>query len=404
MKFLQKKIIFIFMVAFMVRMGYIFLIPARSLQLDDSYQWNLMAKYFKEGKGFLFGASDLDAKRAPIYPFFLAGVYRIWGDENYLAVKVFQAILSSLICVGVFILGTKLFDEPVAMLAGLFSGLYPPFIVYAEIFQSETLFCFLLLLWIYLWIKAIESNHWKYYIACGISLGILNLARGTMLFFPFFILGSTLFFRQVQLHLKKYILLILFSFLVIAPWTWRNYKVYDAFIPVVAGGPESFWYGTFSLKVQRQFGESEEFKQVQKNLSGTVKENEIFFKKNALKNIFNNPIGYLRLNIKKFLFFWYQPIGYELIANKSVYLGSISLFFHITFILLFIVGIILTMQKKEKLMPLYLIIVYFALLHTLVPPVPRYRLPIEPLMILFASVVCLKFFEYLKNNFYEKKY
>ena len=48
--------------------------------------------------------------RPPLFPLFLAGVYRTFGVGNYLAARIILCALSSLTCVLIYSLGKKLFD------------------------------------------------------------------------------------------------------------------------------------------------------------------------------------------------------------------------------------------------------------------------------------------------------
>ena len=50
-----------------------------------------------------------------------------------------------------------------------------------------------------------------------------------------------------------------------------------------------------------------------------------------------------------------------------------------------VVGVAGTRWTWRRLMPLYVLIAYFTALHTLTIASLRYRLPIEPYLILFAS-------------------
>jgi 4-amino-4-deoxy-L-arabinose transferase-like glycosyltransferase len=352
------------------------------MALDDAFQWNNTALHFLHGKGFLTNTENLDPKRPPIYPLFMAANYWLFGEQNFTSVKISQAILGSVTCLGILAIGSLLFNPVIGFWTGIVCAVYPPLIVYSEILQSETLFIFLLTVFLWIWILAERKNQWLFYMLAGFLLGLCNLCRGSTLFFPLFILGFAFWIPRIRIQWSKYLALIAISFAVIAPWTWRNYKVYNMFLPIVYGGPEQLWYGTLPLRAQREIGDSEEFKQLQ--VPPTVKEAEKFYTDMAVQNVLKDPLGYAWLSIKKFIFFWYKPVGHELIDQKSVLLGWLAMGLHFALIFLFVNGIILTRFKKEELFPLYLTVSYIMMLHTLLLPMPRYRLPIEPLMTLFA--------------------
>lgn len=194
---------------------------------------------------------------------------------------------------------------------GFFSGIilavYPLFIIYSEILMSEIFYTFLLMFIILFWCLVHKYSGWVIFIFMGISLGLLNLCRGNLLFFPIWIICCILINRQERVFLFKYIVMIM-------------------------------------------TGSAREFTKL--NLTQDVVENEKVFKKEAIKNILYSLISYFYLTIKKFIYFWYKPVGHILISKRSPLLGKIFL-------------------------SIYLILGYFTALHTLLNPQPRYRIPIE---------------------------
>src|SRR5262245_8045191 len=66
---------------------------------------------------------------SPLYPYTLAAVYRIFG-ENLTAPRVLQALLGSLTCAGLFLLGRRLFGRAAGAVAGTMLAVYGPAIYY----------------------------------------------------------------------------------------------------------------------------------------------------------------------------------------------------------------------------------------------------------------------------------
>ena len=383
MLFNSKNFFFIFVLALVVRISYIALVPPRPLNLDDSFQWNNTALHFLHGNGFLTQTENLDPKRPPFYPLFLTANYALFGEENFKAVKISQAIFGSLTCVGIYEAASLLISPPAALGAGILAALYPPLIVYCEILQSETLFTFLLIFFVLFWILAIQRTRWIYFLSAGFFLGLLNLCRGTLVFFPFFMLAIPIFFEQERKKWRRYLALIAVSFFVLSPWTWRNFKVYDAFIPSAGGGPESFWAGTLPIDRQQHYGDFPEFKNL--NFPPTVKGVESLFTAEAVSNIKKNPKAYGIITFQKLCFFIAKPIGQELVSKRSHFWAQALTAFHFMILILLVKGVVLLRLKKIEFSILYCVIIYFALLHILTNPMPRYRLPIEALFLIFAS-------------------
>src|SRR3990167_3813178 len=376
-----KHLILVFLLALSIRLLYNALTPSRPLTVDDSTQWIQTANRFSEGKGFLTETEGLDPKRAPIYPLFISMITSLFGP-NLDLVKIAQSILGSLNCILIYYLSSHTLGTTIALWSSLICTLYPPFIVYSGILMSETLFTFLLLFFLLLFTKLLLKPYLKIFIGAGLFLGIANLCRGTLLLFPVFLLLLPLLIKDQRKWWLKYILLIAINFSIIFPWTWRNYKVYGGFMPVASGGSELLWFGTLPWTEQRLFGNAPSFQKL--NLINNPIKNEQLYFKNALNNIILDPTSYFFLTIKKFIFFWFKPVGQKLTHNKFPIIGQLLFYGHALFIFLTIAGIFYSRQFWKNLLPIYLIIIYFSLLHTILAPEPRYRLPIEPLMILFT--------------------
>lgn len=352
------------------------------MALDDSAQWNKTAVRFLGGTGFVRNAADLDPKRPPVYPLFLAGTYAVFGTENFAAAKGMQALLGALACALLYGLAFVLAGPRTALWASAACAVYPPLIVYAGILQSETLFtAFLLLFALLLLLVRDHSARWPI-AAAGILLGLLNLCKGTMLFFPLFLLGLSAVLKEERPRFGRYLALAAISFAVVAPWTWRNWKVYGRPVPVATGGPEMLWFGTLPWPEQRMFGNAPSY---QKFAGMSPLEAEDAFKRAALDNIRRDPLGYLGLTVRKFVFFWFQPVGARLAGRANSLFGWAAYAAHALLIALFVFGIVKSRRYWRNFAVPYWIVGYFMLVHVLTAPEPRYRLPIEPFILLLAA-------------------
>lgn len=389
-KTIRKNLLLIFFLAIAVRIFYIFAFPPRPMDWDDSKAWNFVALKFLKGEGFLTHTEAMDPKRPPVYPIFMAGIYKLFGQENFLAIKVAQAFVSALTCLLFYAVAYLLFGPTSALWSGWLTAFYPPLIIYSEILVSETIFIALLYGFLFLWLFAKQQSAPILYGCAGFLLGLANLCRGTILFFPLILLLFLPFLKKFGNEKNSNVLILVsINFLVIAPWTWRNYQVYGGFIPTASGGAEQFWSGTLPWEEQRLFGDSELMKAIQRKATSVVEAERLFFK-DAVARIRANPWSYFRITIKKFFFFWFQPIGQKLTEKRFPVIGKFLYAGHTFFILMFIFGIIITLEQWKSLLPIYLLIIYISCLHILLAPEPRYRLPLEPIFLMFATHGILK--------------
>jgi len=376
-----KNIYPIFLLAFFLRIIFLLLAPERPMTLDDAISWNAVAWNFLNGNGFTEIDGSPTTIRAPLYPMFLSFVYFLFG-RNYLMVKIFQALIGAMSCAAIFLLAKKIFNKRIAFFSAVGCALWPALIVYVGIIGSETLFTFLLIFFILFLTKAYTENSQKYYLLGGVILGLANLTRSTLFFYPLFLIVFILLFeKEWKKKISSIGMIFLISGLIVLPWTIRNYNVFGRFLLINTGAGELFWSGTYvPWDGICKHGRDEHFYNLF-NLKNPV-DNERKMFQEGLKNIKENPLGFVKLSIKKFSRFWFKPIGQELTEKKYYILGKLLFLPQIILTLLFLYGIITF--YIPLLLPIVTIFIYFGVMHNLLAPLTRYRLPLEPLFIVFA--------------------
>lgn len=323
------------------------------------------------------------ARRAPLYPLFLAGVYSIFG-HSYFWARVIQTILYSFLCIIVFLIGEKLFNKKVALLSSLICVFYPNFIFFSYyggpgFLLSENLFIFLFSLSVLYFVKLYRRPTIFNAALAGSFLGLANLTRAVTSLFIFFILPWFLVCFALKIKEKfKLWFIIIFSFLtIISPWAFRNYLVFHKIVfTTQAGG--LFLTGNNPLAkggAGRGIFTIEEYKS---KLSG---KNEIELEKiyfhDGLQYLLSNPKIILPLFIKKLLVFWYFK-GDGLTNFWYLFLLPFSLF-----------GIFKSLKLesfRKGAFFLLNIFLYFSFISMIFFGEPRFRYPIEPYMIIFASL------------------
>ena len=170
------------------------------------------------------------------WPGFLAGLFTITGpsvDAGQMANLVFAALVFALTAT----LGTELFrDRMVGRATVLLLTLYPNQIAYVPLLSTEIFYEFLLLLCVWL----LMQERLALALLSGLLFGVATLTKTQTLFLPgFLLLGVFLaapsrrsLTRLAGLACAVYVAMIL----VVAPWTYRNYAVFGAFIPVSTNG------------------------------------------------------------------------------------------------------------------------------------------------------------------------
>jgi len=118
--------------------------------------------------------------RPPAYPYFLAGIYRIFGD-GYTAPRVIQMLLGLVNALLVFFIARRWLNQTIAVIAAALMSGYWAFIYFEGEFHAPVLAIFFLLLMTWLLCRWAETPGWKWALAVGLALGLTILARSNAL-------------------------------------------------------------------------------------------------------------------------------------------------------------------------------------------------------------------------------
>jgi 4-amino-4-deoxy-L-arabinose transferase-like glycosyltransferase len=180
----------------------------------------------------------------PLYPYFIATLHTAF--DSLIAVQVGQALLGAALAVFLAILGARLFGSRTGTVAGLVTALYPDLVWFAAHYWSETVFMALLWWGMERIVAADQSQSARVAAAAGLVWGLAILTRETVLYFvP--VVALWLAFRNGTEGRKRAAAFVLTTVLTFAPWTYRNWVVLGAFIPVSTAGGQNLFQGNTHL-------------------------------------------------------------------------------------------------------------------------------------------------------------
>ena len=122
--------------------------------------------------------------RPPLYPAFVAGIYWLFGLENWPAVGAIQALLSLCTVWIVYRLGTEVYSTQVGLWAGGLACFYPSLLGYNNLILSEVLFTFLLCSALLALVRGLQENSLATFGVSGVLLGLAALTRSVVWLFP----------------------------------------------------------------------------------------------------------------------------------------------------------------------------------------------------------------------------
>lgn len=225
-----------------------------------------IAQYLADRKGYTidsrFGQSEepgLDiwhatvdrrhatAYEAPVYPAFLGLIYATIGDDvaGVPAHSIVQSVVDTLTCFLVFLFSLRLMNRPkAALVASAMYAVYVPAATAVTDPLPATLAALLATLASYLLMKALggETGQFRW---AGAMMGLLILLKPMMLVFPL-VVALMLWTRRRRMQgwIPKAVAYVVLAFLVVSPWTYRNYRIFGALIPVTTQTGSVVWAGT----------------------------------------------------------------------------------------------------------------------------------------------------------------
>lgn len=432
--------------------GGIFAIFCPPVMGPDATQYDRLGYNLASGRGFSLSEAApyiQSMYREPVYPFFLAAIYKTFGHKPVFAVFA-QILLHAATAIISYLIARRIFSEKAAFLSGMIVAIFPTLANTASYILSETLFTFELCLCVLLLLKALKRQTVSSFAIAGVAFGFLTLTKTVVIFLPFIVLATVFLSRLLRRsEIKRFTAYcICFAVLyagVISVWPVRNKIVFNTFSMASRGGMV-IWsraekiddsareiLATVTCSFSEYLGKKM-FPDI------ITKSNRYFFKdleremaleaecarqgmspgeidrkmaKEAFQKIAKHPfkyLGYTFIEGIKMTAFTYTPFlneeGARNYFSKLRY-GEVILAFvkgvsrSIAYILLLLVLIAMIKNLKiwDRWMILAIVMTYINLIYSLLDAIGRYAVPLIPL---YCIMVAAAFFPESENNSIQK--
>ena len=219
---------------------------ADTVPFSDYRYYQMAAEKISQDWGFFFDASQVEYYGRfgwwpPLYPFTLGALYSMFGVDHRLVVFV-QVVLGTIVCGLVYRLGRRVGGERAGLIAALLVAINPTYVFATNLLASENLFVLWLVLGL-LWATREPASR-RTQIVAGVLLGLGALTRAIGLLVPFVVV-AWMFQRRTARHewARNATTLLVACFAIIAPWTLRNALVVGSPAIVCFGGGLNFYFG-----------------------------------------------------------------------------------------------------------------------------------------------------------------
>lgn len=373
-----------------------------------------------------------DAAFPPLYPYVLAVVYGVFGRGHW-QVGLFQILLDVLSIAMLYEIARRLMKHghALGLLAGTFYALYP-YLIFQNLTVIDTpLYITLSFAFLLLVVLMRERPTWDRTLAglvalSGIVFGLILLARPAFaIFLPFAALWFWFRLPLAQSVGRLFVVGVI-GLLVIAPWMVRNYRVFDAFVPMATNGGPNFYIGNSPYTIAFiRAGYHPQFVPIDTGGDPAKAGTNTWLFGASLQYLRDNPGVIPELLWVKFLAYWSidvfpnknpgggTPIidrngnvrvvtdaqgnlnlngvenGDPIVAYSAPLFDQIGRLVHVVYwgslFLLGIAGLALTASQWREVSLFWFMLIAMTIVYVAIVPATRYRAPTDPLMFLFSA-------------------
>ncbi len=392
---------FIALFAWLMRVAFILAFPELGSPAHmDSGTYHSIAVNLIQGNGYSEDGLNPSIFVAPGLPFLLAAVYRLIGVHP-MAIDFIFSLLGIGIGVWVFLLARRLFGGTVAWVAFILTLLLPDLFVIVTFLYTETLFIFFLLFEFWLLYRLLEHPSPGRAALAGLVGGMVTLIRGVTLWLPLLLLPILIIYFGYKRALQSVVLFVVFMSIPILPWMYRNIRTFDAMVPVAVGTGDVLWTGNY-LPHDGKYSYDKTMAvmdSIAAGLNQVQREERLLAE--AKRHMAQNPSATARLLVKKFFRFWfwvYEATPGGTVRNTHSMTRIVLSLGYYPLLILFLFGLWLSRRRWRQLLLLYLFCAYYTAIHVLTLVVPRYRIPILPIMAIFAAVTIVFLYNFWRGK------
>jgi 4-amino-4-deoxy-L-arabinose transferase-like glycosyltransferase len=359
---------------------------------SDPADYHELAQNVVRGDGYSYGPGKLTAFRACGYPLFLAAIYRVAGPDWRTAERV-QAVLGGGSVLLITTLAWLVVGRREALLSGYLAAVYPCLVFLPRLLLSENLSVFLQVAALCSTVLLLRRPRAIVALALGVLLGLNLLVRGGSLFMAALVVlgvaataGGRRFDRR---GLALAALVMTATSATLAPWVARNYSVFHHFVPIATedgitfytsywpprSGGKAIWGnvpGVEDPAVAEAFRAGNEA-QMSRHLRGVVLGRLLRQPSHALELI---PIKLINVLV---------PIDWEILPHGAGRTRSINYGYLAAVFPALLGAWTLWRRRPSHLWVLWVTPAAILPLTVIFYGSPRFRLPAEPALIVFAA-------------------
>jgi 4-amino-4-deoxy-L-arabinose transferase-like glycosyltransferase len=369
---------------------------------DIPYGFELghVAAAIAAGKGFSSPLRMVDtgatAWFTPIYPYLVAGIFKLWGiysDLSRIIIQTMNNAFASLTIIPIYAIARRTFGAGVAVGASWVWVILPTSLYYPMIWVWDTALVALIFSLIFWATLEMREKHgvvpWAGYGALW-ALGVL-INPSILSLFPFFLAWLVWEARTEQAPWAKPAMAALLVFAIcLVPWTIRNYRAFGKFIVLRSNFGLELWLGN-NLNVTDTMGQWEHPNDNREEAEKYKRMGEIAYmeekQQEAIAYIRTHPGETLNLVFRRFEINWLafsdSPVDVWLTGTSA---ARTFLVLTCLLSLLCLLGALYAYRARQpEAFPFAMVLLVFPLIFYVTHASTRYRFPIDPIILILAT-------------------
>jgi len=352
---------------------------------EDENDYAGLATRVVQGLGFTNKDGAPTSYRTPGLPLLLAMPISLVGPD-ILVMRVFMALVGSLLVPACYLLGRAATDSQRAgWIAAVVAAVFPTWVIPSSSLLSDVPTTVSITFMTWMLIEGYRRESLAWIGGAGILWAISTLIRPVCLAYAAGIVPwLLLMMRDWRMRIATVMTAIVCGACILAPWTIRNRLVHGRFVLTsTTGGIELYKANnpdaTGILAIDHEHFEASLSRRYPVNRYPNEAVRSNLFQVDAVDFIRNNPSRFAHLCFVRFVQFWKAYSPRVALSNNVVMMASFGLALP-----LFVVQVIrLAWRPGPEMLFLFMILSQTGL-HMVFPSIVRYRMPIEPLIILMA--------------------
>jgi 4-amino-4-deoxy-L-arabinose transferase-like glycosyltransferase len=377
------------------------------LQIVDERHYHVLATSLVEGRG-LATDSGLTSLRPPLYPTLVAGLWAVTGSRSLQVVRAVQGLVGLATAVLVYFIGRRLYDERAGLVAAAITAFYPALVLANSLLLTETVFTFLLTACVAAVVTLLQRPRPWVAFATGVLLGLAALTRSVVWPFPLVLapLMAWCIPTTVPRRLACCALLVAGYVAVVAPWAVRNTRLQGVPVVVDTIGGMNLRMGNYEFTPHDRIWDAVSRQGAQSWIVGlpprppnggewTEGQKERWAREQAVAFMRQHPGLTLWRAAIKFSDFWALDRDYAAAIQRGLYhppmwaavvaTAAMTLAFPLVIGLAIAGGCLKPPSDWRSHLVLIVLVLFVTALHTIVFGHPRYRLPLTPVLAVYAG-------------------